>query len=215
MLCWTKAKTSKLTTQDCHKRNLVYETWCITCQRKDEEEIEEMHRGDAGKIKEIKMKMKIHKYVGETSRSIFERTQEHKNDIEALKTSSHMLRHLLDRHENDSWKEVEFGAKVLRFTRSSFERQLLESVLIQENRDHHLLNSRSEYNRCAIPRLATKMGEKDIEKWKEEEIEMQKKKGIWRQESGVSKRRGTEQGCRTRDNSPQQRDRRLMQEQYQ
>ena len=52
---------------------------------------------------------------------------------------------------------------------------MLESVLIQENRDHHILNSRSEYNRCAIPRLATKMGEKNMEKWKDEEIEMQKK----------------------------------------
>ena len=101
------------------------------------------------KIKDKKSKMQIHKYVGEMSRSIYERTQEHKNDIEALKTSSHML---------------EFGAKVLRYTRSSFERQLLESVLIQESRDHHLLNSRSEYKRCAIPRLATKLGEKDIEK---------------------------------------------------
>ena len=78
----------------------------------------------------MKQKMKIHKYVGETARSVFERIQEHRNDIETLKTSSHMLRHLLDSHENENWKEVEFGAKVLRYTRSAFERQLLESVLI-------------------------------------------------------------------------------------
>ena len=63
----------------------------------------------------------------------------------------------------------------MRYTRSAFERQLLESVLIEGNRHHHILNARSEYNRCAIPRLATKMGEKDIEKWKKDEIEMQTK----------------------------------------
>ena len=140
MLCWTKAKTGKLTLQDCHKRNLVYETWCITCQRRDEIEIEEMQKDDPGQMKEMKQKMKIHKYVGETARSVFERTQEHRTDIEAIQTSSHMLRHLLDRHENENWKEIEFGAKVLRYTRIAFERQLLESVLVQENRDHHILN---------------------------------------------------------------------------
>ena len=48
-------------------------------------------------------------------------------------------------------------------------------LCVQENRDHHILNSHSEHNRCTIPRLATKMGEKDIEKWKKEEIEMQEK----------------------------------------
>ena len=63
----------------------------------------------------------------------------------------------------------------MRYTRSDFERQLFESVLIQWNRHHHILNARSEYNRCAIPRLATKLGEKDIEKWKKDEIEMQTK----------------------------------------
>ena len=126
-------------------------------------------KDDPEKMKEQLEKMKIYKNVGETARSIYERTQEHKNDVEGLKPSSHMLRHLIDRHENENWKEIEFGARVMRYTRSAFERQLLESVFIQGNRHHHILNARSEYiilatqyNRCAIPRLATKMGEKDI-----------------------------------------------------
>ena len=40
---------------------------------------------------------------------------------------------------------------------------------MQGSRHHHILNARSEYNRCAIPRLATKLGEKDIGKWKKDE----------------------------------------------
>ena len=56
--------------QDCHTRSLVYETWCMSCMRKDEDEIEERWRGDAEKIKEEKGKIKKHIYIGETSRSV-------------------------------------------------------------------------------------------------------------------------------------------------
>ena len=36
------------------------------------------------------------------------------------------------------------------------------------------MNNRSEFNRCAIPRLVTKLGEKELKKWREEDREMQK-----------------------------------------
>ena len=58
----------------------------MTCLRKDEEEVENMHEGDARKIRESKEK---HLYVGETSRSIYERCLEHQNDVDQLKTFSH------------------------------------------------------------------------------------------------------------------------------
>ena len=48
-----------------------------------------------------------------------------------MKTSSHMLRHLIEMHPGEERSQVEFGIKVLRFTKSSFERQVLESVIIQ------------------------------------------------------------------------------------
>ena len=37
LLCLTKAATGKNKTQDCTRRNLVYETWCINCLERDEE----------------------------------------------------------------------------------------------------------------------------------------------------------------------------------
>ena len=53
-------------------------------------------------------------------------------------------------------KEVEFGIKVLKYTQSAMERQILESVKIQEEREkHQILNSKAEYSRCTIPRLTT------------------------------------------------------------
>ena len=54
LLCETKLKTEKNLSQDCHTRNLVYETWCMTCLRKEEREIEIKYVGDARKIRERK-----------------------------------------------------------------------------------------------------------------------------------------------------------------
>ena len=59
-------------------------------------------------------------------------------------------------------------------------RQVHESVLIQQNRNHILLNSRSEFNRYSIPRLTVKLGDKEMtelaismraEQKKEDELE--------------------------------------------
>ena len=107
-----------------------------------------------------KKKIKLYKYIGETARSIYERGFEHENDWENLKLDSHMLKHVLDKHENDE-EQAESGIRAVKFTRSSFERQILESCLIQEHRKkHYILNSKAEFNRCAVPRLMTKIGEK-------------------------------------------------------
>ena len=77
--------------------------------------------------------------------------------------------------------KVQFGMKVVKYNQSSFERQIRESVTIQsERQDHILLNSRTEYNRCSLPRLCTQVGEGeyknyseqlDLEKKEEEKIE--------------------------------------------
>ena len=167
----------------------------MTCLRREEREIETKYAEDAGKMREMKGKIKKHLYIGETSRSIYERALEHQNDVEQLKTSSHMLRHLLEMHGGEQRSDVEFGVKVLRYTRSSFERQILESVLIQGKRDHHILNSKSQFNRCE---LVTKLGEKELKKWREEDREMQKteeqvEEQIWMLKKAKNKQRSEPQ----------------------
>ena len=52
------------------------------------------------------------------------------------------------------------------------------SITIQKEREHHLLNSRAEYNRCAVPRLTTKIGEKDYKKWERKNEEEREKEEI-------------------------------------
>ena len=138
--------------------------------------------GDNKILKELEKTIKIHKYIGETNRSAFERGWEHQNDYENLSTKSHMLKHAVETHPHEDPKQIQFGMKVVRFTKSSFERQILESVEIQSNRQHHLLNSRSEFNRCAVPRMMCKLGDKSFKK-NEQEIE----KDLAREEAQVTR----------------------------
>ena len=56
--------------------------------------------------------------------------------------------------------------QVLAHTRTSFERQIREAVLIQQERGKHMiLNSKSEYNRSALPRIVTLLGEQETKDW--------------------------------------------------
>ena len=75
---------------------------------------------------------------------------------------------------------MNFGCRIIKQARTAFNRQIAESVYIQENSKHHyILNSKSEYNRCALPRLTTKLGEKGLdklEKMRKEEKEREKGK---------------------------------------
>ena len=128
-----------------------------------------------------KSKIKRYIYIGETNRSVYERGKEHQNDVGGCKTSSHMLRHLLDQHEDEEqeWDMVRFGMRIIKSTRSAFERQILESVEIQKARNQLIMNDKSEYNRCALPRLTKKLGEKELRKWREEDkMEMEKEASI-------------------------------------
>ena len=118
---------------------------------------------------DLKRKIKKHKYVGETGRSSFERGWEHLNDLATLKSSSHMLKHCITHHENQDMGQVRFGMKVIQYSKSSFERQIRESVQIQyERKEHNILNSRSEYNRCSLPRICTQVGEGQFENYNKE-----------------------------------------------
>ena len=53
------------------------------------------------RIEEEKRKIRRYVYIGETNRSAYERGLEHQSDIPSCKTSSHMLRHLIDVHEEE------------------------------------------------------------------------------------------------------------------
>ena len=86
--------------------------------------------------------------------------------------------------------EIKFGMRVRRYARSALERQILESVMIQEERKNHLImNSRSEYNRCSLPRLTARLGMKEYDKEKMKQQEEGKQiEAVVRQEIGRRKK---------------------------
>ena len=74
-----------------------------------------------------------------------------------------MLKHYLNNHSEESPADIIFRMKIVCFKRSAYERQIHESVMIQQNRNHQLLNSKSEFNRCSLPRLTVKLGDKEMD----------------------------------------------------
>ena len=69
-----------------------------------------------------------------------------------------MWRHKLQAHPQE---EVSFSMKVIKRFLSSFEREVAESIFIEVNQNKNILNSKSGFNRCLIPRLSVMMGEKE------------------------------------------------------
>ena len=174
LLCFTKLRTEKRTTQDCHQRNVVYQTTCLDCQEREHDKIEIMDISEHEK-RELRKNIKLSLYIGETSRSTYERGWEHLNDLSTLSNKSHMLKHILTEHPGQEIKKVKFGMSIIKTCRTSFERQIYESVAIQQAREqHNILNSRAEYNRCSLPRLSTQLGDTQNEKYNKE-LELEKK----------------------------------------
>ena len=89
-----------------------------------------------------------------------------------MKSDSHMLKHFFHKHQEEELEDMKFGARIIRQSKSAFNRQISESVIIQNNTPHHhILNSKSEYNRCALPRLTAKLGGKSLDSLEKEKLE--------------------------------------------
>ena len=94
-----------------------------------------------------------------------------------------MLKHYFDKHAEEELEKMKFGGRIIDKPRTAFNRQISESVTIQHQKQKSfILNSKSEYNRCALPRLTANLGEIPVEKLekrkreeKEEENELQGK----------------------------------------
>ena len=184
--CDTATKLEGINFKNCRQRSIIYETWCETCKRREKEK----NKSQSEKEKEGKKRkkkdeddVKVYRYIGETSRSIYERGVEHKKDLEHRRPRSHLLRHCVEEHEEEEADEIEFGMRIVSSHRTAFERQLAEAVMIERYNGPYLLNSKLEYSRCNIPKLQLKLGDtedkpdpmKEKEKSAKEKIKMKYK----------------------------------------
>ena len=176
-LCSTKMLTGKQLNKDCTKRNILYEIRCLSCEEKERNRIIE-ETEDEKERKERLKKIKVPRYVGESSRSAYERGWEHLDKVASLSSGSHMLRHMVMEHKGEDMDKVKWGMFITKYLRTAFERQIEEAVEIEkESESEMILNSKSEYGNSTIPRLVTRNGNKEIEMRElEKEMKVEKAK---------------------------------------
>ena len=160
--------------KNCTKRSIVYETWCNSCKKKMENSENEKENGEKNKRKRSGELVNEFTYIGETSRSAWERAEEHWKDLEYRRPKSHILKHIVEHHPYEDPSNVDFRIKILSSHNSAFERQIREAVLIEKLDGPYSLNSKLEYSRTIIPKIKMKMGHRT----EEESPEIKKEKEI-------------------------------------
>ena len=104
-------------------------------------------------------------YVGESARSVCERYGEHVGDFRSSLEKSHMSKHISLVHSLDT-NVLEFDIRVVKFCKTAIERQVLEAVQIQHRANEpgiQIMNSKSEFNRCTLPRIVMFCGDQSSE----------------------------------------------------
>ena len=90
-ICNTKTITGKGLNIDCTKRNFNYTIKCLNCEEEERHRIDEV-AGDNNELKrQLEDNMSTPIYIGETSRSGYERDYEHLNNLTTLSSKSVIL----------------------------------------------------------------------------------------------------------------------------
>ena len=151
--CYT-CKQGDKTVQDCFRRNILYESTCMTCE-------DRLAVGGEDKAKKKGGLNGQFVYVGESSRSLYERSQEHLRDGRKRTEDSHIWKHWSEHHPGEDMPR--FGFRVAKTFSDCLTRQVAESVRI-DMRGGQVLNSKTVYSRCKITRLVV-----DTSEWKKED----------------------------------------------
>ena len=128
----------------CTRSSVVYENICTVCNP------QARTKGDLKSYSPPEDCPSL--YIGESSRSLFERTRNHWDDYQRGLETSHIRRHQDLLHGGD--KDPKFVMKAVSYHKSSLNRQIKEAVRIRRRGgEGSILNSKCEFNRCHIPRL--------------------------------------------------------------
>ena len=105
--------------QDCFKTNILYESKCLSCVRVGEE-------SDKGRREDMRKDEAVN--VGESSRSLYERSKEHVEDALSQKEDSHIFKHWETCHRGEGRPRFKF--RIVRSFQDCLSRQIAESVRI-------------------------------------------------------------------------------------
>ena len=121
-------------TQNCFDKNVVYQIKCIDCTEEEK---------------------KTAVYVGQTSRSMYERGQEHLMGLKKSQESSPLYKHVCEEHKGET--TVKFEMKIVKKHFSAFSRLVHEALVIERTskaNDFLIMNSKGEWGRSHLPRLS-------------------------------------------------------------
>ena len=163
--------------RNCRKQSLVYESRCALCNPKKNSN----HQEDN---KEVVARKGI--YIGETSRTLHQRANEHYRDAKDLSEKSHILKHWMSSHEEEK-EAPNFIFRILGTFRDCLSRQVNEAIRIHYSKDL-LLNSKNEYAANGLTRLT--IDENKVERKKRERKEEEEEKETLRKIEGFKKSKG-------------------------
>ena len=137
----------------CTRSGLVYESVCADCNPSVKA------KGGLRTVETTSPSL----YVGESSRTIYERSREHLAGAKKKQKNNHMVKHLELSHEGRG--KPDFVFKVVKFHRTALARQVAEAVRIRRRGgEGAVLNSKGEFSRCHIPRLRVEEEDPEVEK---------------------------------------------------
>ena len=104
-----------------------------------------------GCVYELKCKQHIHKYDGQTGRSIYERTKEEAREWEKKSDKSPLWKHSLEFHEGEKF-EIDVKVRAKCFGRPA-KRMITEAVLIEELEEGETMNNRKEWSYVRLKKI--------------------------------------------------------------
>ena len=123
----------------CRNSNIVYEGVCIEC-------LDEVQRG-------VRKKGAVGKYIGESSRTLAERSLEHSRGAMSIDPDNFIVKHWVTQHsELESAPRIKFN--VVKTFKDPLSRLVAESVLIDKVSN---LNSKSEWRNNKMSRLVVEV----------------------------------------------------------
>ena len=134
---------------NCRLDSIVYKGECVTCKTKGPTS---MVKKD-GTIVKVEREPKTSIYIGESSRSAYQRGLQH---IYALKNpqthrNNAFCKHIIEHHQGD--KGVKFKVDVMRRFKRPLERQLFEGIEIFRTNAEIVMNSKLDHYQPAVGRM--------------------------------------------------------------
>ena len=135
LLCLARREGDDQVRGNCKTKSVTYSSTCTLCKREGRET----------------------QYIGESGRSLYERSKEHYRQALSKSQNSHIREHLENQHPGANPEPGTFRFSVTGSYYSALDRQLSEAIKIQRasTQKTTVLNSKFEFNRCLIPTIVT------------------------------------------------------------